>query len=97
MLELLKLIVDGLVLRDSARKGILTWKVFLVGLCFPILLYGTALPALLLYQAHPQYKPLFIAALVFDAVAFILFMIFGTRWYFRAMARLKTEQPDQQA
>ena len=97
MLELIKLIVDGLVLRDGARKGILTWKVALVGIAFPILLYGTALPALILYQNHPQYKAVFIAAIAFDAVAFILFMIFGTRWYFRATARLNAQQQDQQS
>ena len=97
MLELIKLIVDGFVLRDSARKGLLTWKVALVGAGFAILLYGTGLPAALLYQTHPQYKPLFIAAIAFDAVAFVLFMIFGTRWYFRATARLKAQQTDQQS
>jgi hypothetical protein len=96
MLELIKLIVDGLVLRDGARKGILTWKVMLFGFGFAIMLYGTAVPAVVLYQNHPQYKPLFVAAIAFDAIAFILFMIFGTRWYLRATARLKAEQQAQQ-
>jgi hypothetical protein len=96
MLELIKLIVDAFVLRDSARKGLLTWKVALIGVAFPVLLYATGLPATLLYQAHPQYKPLFIAAIAFDAVAFILFMIFATRWYFRSTARLKAQQQDPQ-
>jgi cytochrome c biogenesis protein CcdA len=96
MLELIKLIIDGFVLRDSARKGLLTLKVVLFAVCFVLLLYGTGLPATLLYQAHPQYKPLFIAALAFDGLMFILFMIFGTRWYFRATARLKAQQAEQQ-
>jgi cytochrome c biogenesis protein CcdA len=91
MLELIKLIVDGLMLRDSARKGLLTWKIVFFAIGFVLLLYGTGLPALLLYQAHPQYKLLFIAAIVFDALLFILFMIFGTRWYFRATARLQAQ------
>ena len=97
MLELIKLIVDGLVLRDGARKGLLTWKVVLFAIGFVVLLYGTGLPASLLYQAHPQYKPLFIAAVVFDALMFISFMIFGTRWYLRAMARLKTESTESES
>jgi cytochrome c biogenesis protein CcdA len=96
MLELLKLLFDGIVLRDSAKKGLLTWKVVLFAVGFVLLLYGTGLPATLLYQAHPQYKPLFIAALVFDGLMFILFMIFGTRWYFRARARLKVHQSAQE-
>jgi cytochrome c biogenesis protein CcdA len=96
MLELIKLIVDGLILRDSARKGLLTWKVVLFAVGFVLVLYGTGLPATLLYQAHPQYKPLFIAAIVFDGTIFILFMIFGTRWYLRANARLKSQDHDQQ-
>jgi hypothetical protein len=91
MLEFLKLIVDAFVLRDSARKGLLTWKVVLFAVAFVLLLYGTGLPATLLYQAHPQYEPVFIAALIFDATLFILFIIFGTRWYFRKSAELKAQ------
>jgi cytochrome c biogenesis protein CcdA len=96
MLELIKLLVDGVVLRDGARKGLLTWKVVLFAVAFVLLLYGTGLPATLLYQAHPQYKPLFIAAIAFDGLLFILFMIFGTRWYLRATARLKAQQSEQE-
>jgi cytochrome c biogenesis protein CcdA len=91
MLELFKLIVDGVMLRDSARKGLLTWKVVLFAIGFVVLLYGTGVPASLLYDTHPQYKPLFIAAIVFDVLMFVLFMIFGTRWYLRATARLKAQ------
>jgi cytochrome c biogenesis protein CcdA len=96
MFEFFKLLFDATVLRDSARKGLLTWKVVLFAVAFVFLLYGTGLPATLLYQAHPQYKPLFIAALAFDATIFILFMIFGTRWYLRATARLKSQASDAQ-
>jgi hypothetical protein len=95
VLELLKLIIDGLVLRDAGQKGILTWKVLLAGFGFALFLYGTALPAAVLYQNHPQYKWLFIAALSVDAIAFVLFMIFGIRWYLRAMARAKVRSGAQ--
>jgi hypothetical protein len=97
MLEFFKLLVDGFVLRDGARKGLLSWKVMLVGFGFALLLYGTGLPATLLYEKHPQYKPLFIAALVFDGIAFLLFMIFGTRWYFRAAKRLRAGSSGDQS
>jgi hypothetical protein len=63
MLELLKLLVDAFVLRDSARKGMLTWKVMLTGFGFALFLYATALPATLLYEKHPRYEWAFITAI----------------------------------
>jgi hypothetical protein len=95
MFELFKLLIDGLVLRDASRKGILTWKVMLFGFGFAIFLYATALPAALLYEKHPQYLWLCLTTLAIDALAFILFLIFGTRWYFRATARAKAQAPRQ--
>ena len=92
MLELIKLIVDGLILRRAHKQGIMTWKVYAFAILFVLVLYGTGVPAVVLYQDHPQYKPLFLAAVIFDAVLFLLFMVFGFRWYFRAMARVKAEQ-----
>ncbi len=92
MFELLKLLMDGLVLRDSARKGLLDWKVMLTGFGFVIFLYGTALPALLLYQRNPRYEWLFIATLCVDAGVFGLVMFFGARRYLRATAASK--EPD---
>jgi membrane protein YdbS with pleckstrin-like domain len=95
MLELLKLLVDAFVLRDSARKGMLTWKVMLTGFGFALFLYATALPATLLYEKHPQYEWVFITAITIDALAVILFMIFGTRWYLRAKARYEAQSVAQ--
>ena len=86
MLELIKLIVDAIILRDGARKGMLTWRVVAWGIAFVILLYGTGVPAVIYYQDHPSYKPLFIAAIVFDALLFLAYMFFGWRWYFRQLA-----------
>ncbi|MGA7157713.1 MAG: hypothetical protein WBY53_12740 [Acidobacteriaceae bacterium] len=95
MFELFKLLTDALVLRDASRKGILTWKVMLFGFGFAIFLYVTALPATLLYEKHPQYLWFCLTTLAIDCVAFILFLIFGTRWYFRAIARAKARNPKQ--
>ena len=95
MFELFKLLVDGLVLRDSARKGIFSWKVMLTGFGCAIFLYVTALPAGILYSNHPQYKWVFITAIIVDVIAVILIIIFGTRWYFRAIARVKAQNPSQ--
>lgn len=81
--ELLKLLWDAVVLRDSAKKGMLSWRIVGFAACFVLLLYGTGLPAVVDYQKHPSHKPLFIAAMVFDALLFLAFMIFGTRWWWR--------------
>lgn len=81
--ELLKLIWDAIVLRDSTRKGLLSWRVFAFAAAFVLLLYGTGLPAVLDYEKHPSHKPLFVAAIVFDLLLFLAFMIFGTRWWWR--------------
>ncbi len=96
MIELLKLLMDGLVLRDTARKGLLNWKVVLTGFGFVIFLYGTGLPAGLLYQRNPRYEWLFIATLCVDAIAFILVIVLGTRWYFRATAARNEKSPTSQ-
>jgi hypothetical protein len=90
MFEIFKLIWDVVVLRDAARKGQLNWRTWVYGFGFVILLYGTGLPAGILYQEHPQYKPLFIAAIVFDALLFITFICWGARRYWRQLARKST-------
>lgn len=80
--ELLKLIWDAIVLRDSARKGLLNWRVFAFAAGFVLLLYGTGVPAVIDYQKHPSHKPIFIAAIAFDLLLFLAFMIWGTRrWW----------------
>src|ERR1017187_4238680 len=62
MLELFKIAWDIAILRDGARKGQVTGRVMLAALGFAVLEYAIGLPAVLLYDKHPQYKPLFIAA-----------------------------------
>jgi len=86
MLELVKIAWDVVVLRDGARKGQLTGRVILAVLGFAVLEYAIGLPAVLLYDKHPQYKPLFIAAMVLVGMNLILFLIFGFRWYRRVSA-----------
>lgn len=83
MFELCKLVWDLIVLRDAARKGQLNWRIGLIAAAFVIFLYGTGLPVTLLYDSHPQYKPLFIAILVLDGIVFLWFMIWGIRRYIR--------------
>jgi len=81
MFELFKLAWDLIVLRDAARKGQLNWRIWVIAVVFVLFLYGTGLPVTMLYESHPQYKPLFIATLVLDGAVFVWFMIWGIRRY----------------
>jgi cytochrome c biogenesis protein CcdA len=66
-------------LRDSARKGRLKLRAVLFALAFCVVLYGTGVPAAWLYQSHPQYRPLFLATMVFDLLLFVAFMTWAVR------------------
>jgi hypothetical protein len=92
VLELLKLITDLFVMRDSAQKGMLSWRGVLFGFGFAIFLFATGVPAANYYDRHAEARTLFLFVVGIDALAFILFMIFGTRWYLRGMARYRAEQ-----
>jgi Na+-driven multidrug efflux pump len=84
MFEFFKIIWDMIVLRDSASKGQLKVRQLVFGFCFAILLYAIGVPAAVLYTKHPQYKPVFIAAIVLDGLLFLAFMVWGIRGYFRS-------------
>jgi hypothetical protein len=89
VLELLKLITDFFVLRDSAQKGMVSWRVVLFGFGFAIFLFATGVPAANYYDKHPEASTMFYVVIGIDVLAFVLFMIFGTRWYLRGMARYR--------
>ncbi len=91
MLELLKLLFDGAVLRDAARSGLLTWRVWAVALGFVALVWGIGLPAGLYYATHPEAKWVFVAAITFLLVMLALFLFFGARWYLRATAARRAD------
>jgi uncharacterized membrane protein len=80
MFELFQIAWDIFMLRDSARKGRLKLRAVLFALAFVILLYGTGVPAAALYQNHPQYKPLFLATMIFDLAVFVAFMTWAVRY-----------------
>ncbi len=95
MFELFKILIDAIVLRDGARKGIFNGRVFLAGAGFAVLEYAILLPAVVYYDKHPQAKPLFIAAMVLVAINFVIFMAWAVRWYLRQLAvRRAASQPN---
>jgi heme/copper-type cytochrome/quinol oxidase subunit 4 len=86
MFEIFKLIWDAVVLRDQARKGQLKVRTFVIGFGFVVLLYAIALPAVVLYSNHPQYKLVFIAAVVLDGLLFVAFMVWAIRGWRRQVS-----------
>ena len=90
MFEIFRILWDVVVLRDAARKGQLSRRVWFIAAGFVLFLYGTGLPMTLLYEKHPQYKLLFVATLVMDGTVFAWFMIWGVRRYLRQLAAGKS-------
>lgn len=92
MFELFKLLWDVVVLRDAACKGQrMNWRIWVYGFGFVLVEYGIALPAVMLYEKHPQYKPVFILAMVVVIINFICCMWWAWRWRLRqAAARTMT-------
>ena len=101
MFELFKIFWDVVVIRDAAHKGRkLSTGIVLRALGFVLLLYVTLLPATVLYSNHPQYKPVFIAALVIDGILAILMFRWEYKWWVKqraaqAGASAQTSQPGQ--
>ena len=73
MWEMLKIAWDIFVLRDAAQRGKLNWRKTGLAVGFVVLEYVIVMPALILYIQHPQYKTLFIAAIVVAVVVLIAF------------------------
>jgi len=90
MFELIKIVWDLFVIRDATRKGQMGWRIWAIAIGFVLFLYGTGVPAAILYEDHPQYKPVFIAALILDGLAFLWFMSWGIRRYLRQSAARKS-------
>ena len=86
MFELLKLMWDAVVLRDAARKGQMNWKLWPIALGWVLLLYIIGLPAAMLYQKGPQYKPIFDAAMVLDGLVFVAMMVWAVRYRRKLLA-----------
>jgi hypothetical protein len=86
MFELFKIVWDVVVLRDAARKGQLTWRIWPIAFGFVFLEYCIGLSAVTLYDKHSQYKPVFIAAMVLVAANFIVFMWWAWHWQKRQAA-----------
>jgi Na+/melibiose symporter-like transporter len=81
MFELFQIVWDLLMVRRSVRNGQLTLRKAAIAIGLTILLYVTVIPAAALYDKHPEYKPLFIAAVVFGAANFLFLIFLGFHWW----------------
>jgi hypothetical protein len=79
MIEFFQILWNLFMLRDAARKGQLTAGVWIFAIGFVVLLYAILLPAAVLWQNHPQYKPLFVAAVVLDGIVFVVGMVWAVK------------------
>ena len=80
MFELFKIVWDIVVLNEAKGDGPYA----------PVeLTLASGIPTVLLYEKHPQYEPLLIAAVIFDGILFICFMGWAWRWQSRQSAARK--------
>jgi uncharacterized membrane protein len=97
MFEIFKLLRDVVVLREVARKDQYNWRIWPLAFGFVVVLYGVGISAVLLYEKHPQYKPLFIAALIFDVLFALGFIVWACRWQARMAAARKSAAADDRS
>jgi hypothetical protein len=80
MFELFQIVWDLFMVRRSVRNGQLTLRKLLITFGLTVLLYAIVVPAGMLYDKHPEYKPLFIAAVVLGAADFAFLIYLGFHW-----------------
>jgi hypothetical protein len=100
--ELFKVCWDVFTIRHYSRQGMkLSAGDYIVAIVAVVFLYGTAVPAAVLYQDHPQYKWVLIATLVFDGILFLALFVWEVKWWIRhraaamAVRSAQTNQPGQ--
>lgn len=86
MFELFKIVWDLIVMRDAVHKKQLNLRKGLIAAGLTTLGYLILVPAAALYEKHPQYKPLFIAAIVLTAIDFAFLIGLGLYWWRQTLA-----------
>ncbi len=85
--EFLKVGWDLFTIRHYQRQGMkLSAGDYLVAIGFVVFLYATVLPAIVLYQNHPQYKWVLIATLVLDGIVTIAMFVWEIKWWIKHRA-----------
>ena len=81
MFEIVQIIWDLFMMRREAKAGRLTWRKGLIAFALVVLGYALAVPAVVLYDKHPDYKPLFITALILTGIDFAFLIGLGLYWW----------------
>ena len=92
MWKLAKLVWNSLLLRRATGKGEMTWRVWLAAIAFLVVIYAVALPATLLYEKHPEDKPIFIAAIIAVGIITVAYFWLAIRWRLRLRREKLTVQ-----
>jgi hypothetical protein len=92
MFELVQIVWDLFMVRRSVRNGQLNLRKSIIALGLTVLLYAIVVPAAVLYDKHPEWKPLFIAALILGAADFIFLVGLGFYWWRQWAAAQQSQQ-----
>lgn len=85
--ELFKIGWDLFTIRHYKRQGMsLSAGDYVVAIGYVIFLYATGVSAAVLYQNHPQYKWVLIAAMVFDGILTIAIFVWEVKWWIKHRA-----------
>ena len=90
MIELIQIFWNLLMLREAKRRGEVKWQIWAFAIGFVVLLYAIGLPAAVLYQNHPQYQNLFIAAMVLDGIVAVAGFVWAWRLWWTLLAKKKS-------
>jgi hypothetical protein len=91
--ELFKVCWDVFTIRHYSRQGMkLSAGDYVVAIGAVIFLYGTAVPAAVLYQNHPQYKWVLMVTLAVDGIVFIALFVWEAKWWIKHRAAARAAQ-----
>ena len=91
MFELVQIVWDLFMVRRSVRSGQLTLRKATIAGGLTILLYAIVVPAFVLYDKHPELKPLFIVAVILGAADFLFLVFLGFYWQRQWAAAQKSQ------
>lgn len=87
MFEIFQVVWDLFMVRRSLKSGQLTVRKIVISVGLTLLGYLILVPAAALYDKHPEYKPLFIVAVVVTAIDFLFLVGLGLYWWRQGLAR----------
>ncbi len=87
MFEIFQVIWDLFMMRRAVRSGQLTLRKGLIASGLVMLGYLILGPATVLWEKHPELKPIFVAAVVLCAMDFICLFGLSIYWWRQSVAR----------